>query len=91
MDEEQTAAADGSRIANVCEAVVMLAAQGGMDVTAARRLCLDFADSGDVTLTLTTTDGATDEAIVTAADIRAASDLDADSERESIPPPPPAA
>ena len=85
MDEEQTAAADGSRIANVCEAVVMLAAQGGMDVTAARRLCLDFADSGDVTLTLTTTDGATDEAIVTAADIRAASDLDADSERESIP------
>lgn len=90
MDEEQTAAADGSRIANVCEAVVMLAAQGGMDVTAARRLCLDFADSGDVTVTLTTTDGASDEATITAADIRAASDLD-DEGRASEPPPPPAA
>ena len=56
MDEEQTSAADGSRVANVCEAVVMLAALGGMDVTA--------------------------------ADIRAASDLDADHERESTPPPP---
>jgi class 3 adenylate cyclase len=44
-----------------------------------------------VTVTLTTTDGATDEATITAADIRAASDLDADHERESIPPPPPAA
>ena len=63
MDEEQTSAADGSRVANVCEAVVMLAAQGGMDVVAARRLVLDFDDSGDVTVTLTTTDGATDEAL----------------------------
>ena len=90
MDEEQTSAADGSRVANVCEAVVMLAALGGMDVTAARSITLDFDPSGDVTVTLTTTDGATDEATITAADIRAASDLDAD-ERESIPPPPSAA
>jgi len=90
VDEEQTSAADGSRVANVCEAVVMLAAMGGMDVTAARRIELDFDPSGDVTVTLTTTDGATDEATITAADIRAASDLDAD-ERESVPPPPPAA
>ncbi len=90
MDEEQTSAADGSRVANVCEAVVMLAAMGGMDVTAARRIELDFDPSGDVTVTLTTTDGATDEATITAADIRAASDLDADT-RESVPPPPPAA
>lgn len=90
MDEEQTSAADGSRVANVCEAVVMLAAMGGMDVTAARTISLDFDPSGDVTVTLTTTDGATDEATITAADIRAASDLDADS-RESVPPPPPAA
>lgn len=90
MDEEQSNAADGSRVANVCEAVVMLAAMGGMDVTAARTISLDFDPSGDVTVTLTTTDGATDEATITAADIRAASDLDADS-RESVPPPPPAA
>jgi len=90
VDEEQTSAADGSRVANVCEAVVMLAAMGGMDVTAARRIELDFDPSGDVTVTLTTTDGATDEATITAADIRAASELDAD-ERESVPPPPPAA
>lgn len=90
MDEEQTSAADGSRVANVCEAVVMLAALGGMDVTAARSITLDFDPSGDVTVTLTTTDGATDEATITAADIRAASELDAD-ERESVPPPPPAA
>jgi len=88
VDEEQTSAADGSRVANVCEAVVMLAAQGGMDVVAARRLVLDFDSNGDVTLTLTTTDGATDEATLTAADIRAASDLDADTGRESTPPPP---
>lgn len=88
MDEEQTSAADGSRVANVCEAVVMLAGAGGMDVVAARRLVLDFDPSGDVTVTLTTTDGATDEATITAADIRAASDLDADHERESTPPPP---
>ena len=88
MDEEQTSAADGSRVANVCEAVVMLAAMGGMDVVAARRLVLDFDSNGDVTLTLTTTDGATDEATLTAADIRAASDLDADTGRESTPPPP---
>lgn len=88
MDEEQTSAADGSRVANVCEAAVMLASMGGMDVTAARSIALDFADSGDVTVTLTTTDGATDEATITAADIRAASDLDADHERESTPPPP---
>lgn len=88
MDEEQTSAADGSRVANVCEACVMLATMGGMDVTAARRIELDFDPSGDVTVTLTTTDGATDEAIITAADIRAASDLDADHERESTPPPP---
>jgi len=91
VDEEQTSAADGSRVANVCEACVMLAAMGGMDVTAARRITLDFDPSGDVTVTLTTTDGATDEATLTAADIRAASDLDADSDRESVPPPPPAA
>lgn len=91
MDEEQTSAADGSRVANVCEACVMLAAMGGMDVTAARRITLDFDPSGDVTVTLTTTDGATDEATLTAADIRAASDLDADSDHESVPPPPPAA
>jgi hypothetical protein len=90
VDEEQSNAADGSRVANVCEACVMLAAMGGMDVTAARRIALDFDPSGDVTVTLTTTDGATDEATITAADIRAASDLDAD-ERESVPPPPPAA
>ena len=88
MDEEQTSAADASRVANVCEAVVMLAGAGGMDVVAARRLVLDFDPSGDVTVTLTTTDGATDEATITAADIRAASDLDADHERESTPPPP---
>ena len=56
MDEEQTSAADGSRVANVCEAVVMLAALGGMDVTAARSITLDFDPSGDVTVTLTTTD-----------------------------------
>ena len=88
MDEEQSSAADASRVANVCEAVVMLAGAGGMDVVAARRLVLDFDPSGDVTVTLTTTDGATDEATITAADIRAASDLDADHERESTPPPP---
>ena len=88
MDEEQTSAADGSRVANVCEAAVMLASLGGMDVTAARTIALDFDPSGDVTVTLTTTDGATDEATITAADIRAASDLDADHERESTPPPP---
>jgi hypothetical protein len=88
VDEEQSSAADASRVANVCEAVVMLAGAGGMDVVAARRLVLDFDPSGDVTVTLTTTDGATDEATITAADIRAASDLDADHERESTPPPP---
>lgn len=88
MDEEQSSAADASRVANVCEACVMLAGAGGMDVVAARRLVLDFDPSGDVTVTLTTTDGATDEATITAADIRAASDLDADHERESTPPPP---
>lgn len=91
MDEEQTSAADASRVANVCEACVMLACAGGMDVVAARRLVLDFDPSGDVTVTLTTTDGATDEAVITAADIKAASDIDADTGRASEPPPPPAA
>ena len=92
MDPEQTEAADASRLANVVEAVVMLAAKGGMDVVAAKRLAFDFAPSGDVTVTLTTTAGENDAATLTAADIAAASDLDDDmGERPSTPPPPPAA
>lgn len=90
MDEEQQAAAEASGIAGVCKAAVMLAARGGMDVLAARRLAFDFAESGDVTLSVESTDGATDEAVILAADL-AAHCADGDSERPSAPPPPPAA
>jgi hypothetical protein len=89
VDEEQQASAEASGVARVCKHVVMLAALGGMDVVAAKRLAFDFAESGDVTLSIESTDGASDEAVILAADI-AAHDM-GDDERPSMPPPPPAA
>jgi hypothetical protein len=90
VDEEQTAAANALGVARAVHAVVMLAAAGGMAIDAVRSLLLDFDPSGDVVITLTTTDGTTDEATLTADAIKTACGH-GDDDRASVPPPPPAA
>lgn len=79
---------DPVAVANAAEAAIILAARGGLDVAGASRIALDFAENGDVTVTVTTADGE-DSGVVTAADIAAIDDTDEDC--ESVPSPPPAA
>lgn len=79
--EMEAPAGDPVRVANVCEAAVILAARGGLDgIVAAKRITLDFAEGGDVTVTVLATDGAEDSGVVTADAIRAIDDTDEDHE-----------
>lgn len=88
MDEQtDTPQGDPVAVANAAEAAIVLASRAGLDVVGASRIALDFAESGDVTVTVTTADGE-DSGVVLAADIAAIDDTDED--RESLPPPPPA-
>lgn len=76
-----TPAGDPVRVANAAEAAIILAARGGLSgVDAAARITLDFADSGDVTVTVRATDGTEDSGVVTAADIASIDDTAEDHE-----------
>lgn len=88
MHPDQAASADAAGIAETCERVVMLAALAGLDCTAASRIAFAFDASGDVTITVTSTDGTSDTGTVTAADLAAYVDPDESGERPSTPPPP---
>lgn len=83
-------AAAVSSIAEACERAVILAARGGLDVVGSASIALAFADSGDVTVTVQSADGASDAGVVKAADLASFADPD-DVQRDSVPPPPPAA
>lgn len=98
MDPEMNAAPDLGAldpvaVANAAEAAIILAARGGLaGVDAARKIVLEFADSGDVTVTVTATDGTEDSGVVLAADIASIDDTAEDHEalgddRPSTPPP----
>tara|TARA_R110000868_G_scaffold48690_3_gene157641 strand:- start:180 stop:428 length:249 start_codon:yes stop_codon:yes gene_type:complete len=75
--------ADPMLVANVAEAAILLAAEGGADVVGAMKIVLEFAESGDVTVT------AGDSKPVTLMAAALAAKADTDEDRESIPPPPP--
>lgn len=71
---------DPVAVANAAEAAIILAARGGLaGVESATRIVLDFAESGDVTVTVTTPDGE-DSGVVSAADIASISDTEEDAE-----------
>jgi len=67
---------DPNLVANVAEAVIILAAKAGLGVVGAMKITLDFDASGDVTITIP--DAA--PVVVKAADIAAAADTDEDRE-----------
>ena len=77
--------ADPVLVANAAEAAIILAAKAGLGVVGATKITLDFAATGDVTVTIPGADPVT----VKAAEI--ASTADTEEDRESVPPPPPAA
>jgi hypothetical protein len=68
--------ADPNLVANVAEAVIILAAKAGLGVVGTMKITLDFDASGDVTITIP--DAA--PVVVKAADIAAAADTDEDRE-----------
>lgn len=73
-DETPVIEGDPVAVANAAEAAIILAARGGLaGVESATRIVLDFADSGDVTVTVTTPDGE-DSGVVSAADIASIDD-----------------
>lgn len=85
---------DANVVANIVEAVVMLASDAGMDVVnvIGGKMEFAFAQNGDVVLTVTTPDGKSDSGKLLAADIMRASDEEADEAmgaESKMPPPAP--
>lgn len=67
---------DPKAVAEACEAAVSLASDGGLDVVSARSITIDFADDGDVTVTVVSAEGVADSGTITAADMASWNDDD---------------